>query len=494
MTGIKKGRTPVASFSIAVGVSFFLIAAQACRPPAPISEHQPVTLRIGYGLAPGMSLQSGAVGAARLIALDPLVSVRVDGRVLPRLADHWFLSPDGLVLRVRLREHARFHDGKPANAEMIRQVLEAQLPQDLGPLFDDIASIRAVSDREIEFALRRRSSFLLERLDTPLQEPGNALVGTGPFYVASQNNNQIEMLATVSPSTQQPSVDRIVIKPYASVRSAWADLLRGQLDMLYDVGVDALDSLQSSNEVKVFTFQRGYAYLLMLNFQKPYLRDAEFRRQLNAAIDRDEIVRDVLRGHGTPADGVVWPHHWAYSADLPRFGYQPRVVDPAARRKLVCIFNEPSYERLALVVQKQLQAIGVDLDLKLVSGSELLPRLTAGDFDLFLSDFVQGPTLGRTYLYWHSKAPYNFGRFNSSEVDNALDDIRDASDDTSYKRSVAAFQRAVVDDPPAVFLAWRERARVLSRRYEVRAEPNVDILTALNLWRPAPDERTARSN
>ena len=42
--------------------------------------------------------------------------------------------------------------------------------------------------------------------------------------------------------------------------------------------------------------------MVLLNVQKPYLRDPAFRRQLNAAIDRDALVADALKGHGTPAD------------------------------------------------------------------------------------------------------------------------------------------------------------------------------------------------
>ena len=59
-------------------------------------------------------------------------------------------------------------------------------------------------------------------------------------------------------------------------------MLRGQVDMLFDVGIDALDSLQSSNDVGVYTFQRGYAYMLLLNTQRPALRDPAFRRALNS--------------------------------------------------------------------------------------------------------------------------------------------------------------------------------------------------------------------
>jgi peptide/nickel transport system substrate-binding protein len=325
---------------------------------------------------------------------------------------------------------------------------------------------------------------------------GSALVGTGPFFVADQRDDQIEMQANRTYFPAAPAIDRIVIKPYTSVRAAWADMLRGQVDVLYDVGVDALDSLEASRNVKVYTFQRGYAYVLLLNLRKSYIRDADFRRLLNAAVDRDEIVRDVLRGHGAPASGPVWPQHWAYTPDLPKFRYQPRpVVADGARRRLTCIFSEPSYERLALVVQRQLQAVGVDLELELVSDNRVFAhRLEVGDFDAFLTDIPQGPPLVRPYLFWHSRAPFNVGQFSSQQVDDAFDAIRHAADDSEYKAGVAAFQRAIVNDPPAIFLAWRERARAVSTRFLVPVEPGADILTALHLWRPASDERLARRN
>ena len=47
---------------------------------------------------------------------------------------------------------------------------------------------------------------------------------------------------------------------------------------------------------------------------------------------------------------------------------------------------------------------------------------------------------------------------------------------TAYKAGVAAFQRAILDDPPAIFLAWSERARAVSTRFDVPVEPERDIL------------------
>jgi hypothetical protein len=56
-------------------------------------------------------------------------------------------------------------------------------------------------------------------------------------------------------------------------------------------------------------------------------------------------------------------------------------------------------------------------------------------------------------------------------------------------------QQTFLDDPPAVFLAWSERARAISRRFEVPpAEANRDILLTLRNWKPRNDNRLANRN
>jgi len=75
--------------------------------------------------------------------------------------------------------------------------------------------------------------------------------------------------------------------------------------------------------------------------------------------------------------------------------------------------------------------------------------------------------------------------------DAALDRVRHAANDDEYRAGVAAFQRAMIDDPPAIFLAWSQRARAVSSRFEVPVEPGRDVLGTLRLWRPAADKQTS---
>ena len=226
--------------------------------------------------------------------------------------------------------------------------------------------------------------------------------------------------------------------------------------------------------------------MLLLNVAKPALHDAAFRRELNAAIDREALLREVFAGHGAPADGPVWYRHWAYRADFPRFVYHPEPVPHDARpRNFKCLIVDPSHERLALLVQRQLQAIGVDVEFEFVPLDQGVARLRSGDFDAILFDYLQGPNMVRPYLNWYTGAPSNVGRYSNKAVDAAFDQIRLAADDSAYRAGVAALQSAIVNDPPAIFLTWRERARAVSRRFGVPAVPlGTDVFTTLRSWTP----------
>jgi peptide/nickel transport system substrate-binding protein len=446
------------------------------------TARNPVTLVVGFGLATGTDPNRGIEDTARSFALERLVAFSHDGRPQARLAERWQVADNGLTLRVWLRAGATFHDGEPVTASLVRDAIAAAFPPSPAPT-SDVREIFAHGTDEIEIRLNRRSAFVFEGLEIAVQR-GDQPIGTGPFVV-TRTGEQTEMSANPNYYAGRPLIDRILLKPYASVRAAWADMLRGEVDMLYEVGQDALDSLQPSSNVKVFTMQRPYAYVMVPNMSRPALRDPGFRRALNASIDREALVADVFGGHATPADGPVAPNHWAYDPTLPRFQYAPKTLAPAGSRpRFTLLFPDASLERLVLHLQRQFQAVGVDLDPQLLSLNEFNSRAAAGDFDFILQDAALGPTMMRASRFWYTGERLNFGRFSSRKVDAALDAIREASDDdAAYRAGVAAYQQAIIDDPPGIFLLWSERSRAVSTRFEVPPEPG-EILVTLRSWRP----------
>lgn len=466
---------------LSVGLLVILWTGSGCSSstrPFPVSSS--VELRIGFGLANGQAAFINQI--VQNVATEALVSFSRDGRYQPWLAQSVDVSADGLTWRITLRDVVRFHDGTSADAAAVTSILKTQFRR-MGSSFDDVEDIVAEDATHIAIKLKSRSALFVEGFGvTPIERPESNRVGTGPFALAASNPDGAELRRYDGYYGGPSAIDRITIRPYETVRAAWADLLRDNTDMLYEVGGDALDSLEPSTRTRIYTFSRPYAYVGILNTHRPSLKAAAVRQALNAAIDREKFIAEALNGHGQPATGPVSPYHWANALNAARAHNAPRrLASPLA---IHCLYVEPADERLALVVKRMLEDIGATVTLELVPQEEAYARMQRGDFDIVLNDQIQGPGLLRPLWFWGTGEQFNWGHYSNAAVDAAFKAIRIATNDDQYKAGVRALQQAMLDDPPAIFLAWRERARAVSTRFEVPAEPGRDILRTLRLWKP----------
>jgi len=333
--------------------------------------------------------------------------------------------------------------------------------------------------------------------------PGKPCVGTGPFKATADT-------ATVEAFDRYylgaPTLKRVRLVEYDSQRAAWSAMMRGEIDMLHQVSREAAEFVEAESSVKATKFLRPYYNGIVFNTRHADLSKREVRVALNEAIDRAEIVRLSLGGQGRPASGPVWPLHWAYSPSVSEFSYDParaakrldalgytvgRVKEPGrmpSRFHFKCLLveNDPGAERIALRVQRQLYELGVEMEV--VPVKSLRNAFGTGDFDAALLEFIGSRGLNWLYILWHSPQPGARSQLPTGydAADAALDRFRSATDETDIRASVEQMQRVFRDDPPALFLAWQERSRALSRAFEAPDEGNVDILGTIRQWRGVP--------
>ena len=475
------------------GTVLIAVAGLSCERTATKAAAPPV-LRIGSAQLSTTNPMIGVRQLAMNQSFETLVRAGEDGHIQPSLAESWREANDGRSVVVKLRPGVMFHDGTPLDGETVAGLLPELLRASDRQLFDDVERIAAVDRYSVEIAFKRRSRFLLESLEVAIRK--KPLIGTGPFQMSDDGT---ELKANDAYYLGRPGIARITVANYPNVRSAWAEMLRDQLDMLYEVGGDALESLQGSNKVRTFTFVRHYQYVIALNARSRKLMPSAVRRALNEAIDRPAIIRDGLRGHGVAAASLMWPRHWAFSNDAPQFKYDPSLAasDLKGARNLTftCLVRpEATDERLALAVRQQLSGVGVTMNVQQAPQDKILQAITKGDFDALLIGENTAPTMFRVYEAWHTQAALNIGHFGTANVDRALDAVRDAVDDDQYRAAIHSFQQASYDDPPAILLAWDQTTRAVSTRFTVASpEPGRDILSTLRLWKPNPDVHASRN-
>jgi len=498
-----------ALFALVVIGSVCLAECQSSPPPV-----QPHTLRIGtQKTVEALPVITG------LLYSDPLLAIDWHGRPSLRIASGYQWLDAGRTLEVTLRQDVRFHDGTPVRASDVVDILNRK---DRTGGFRFVTDIQTVANSVVRIHLSRPDGFLLDALSgTGIVRADNPDIGTGPFRLVTR-----EPVLRGERYTNYyrgvPGIEQVQVTTYDRPRAAWSAMMRREVDMVTDVNRESLEFLRGVTRFETYPFLRPFYIPLVFNLRHPILRNVQVRRALADAIDRDEIVRRAMRAHGQVAEDPLWPFNWAYTPSGRHHSYDPGSaaerldaagfpIRPAARAgampsrfQIRCLFwdKDPQYERIALLLQRQFAAIGIDLLLEAAS-TELPDRIKSGQFDTYIYQLASGKSFDATYRFWHSDANGVGAMANSgyTGVNEILDRLRATYSDAETRAAVDSQTRVMVsdlrqrfyEDTPAAFIAWVETTRAVDARFDVGDASDPDMLA--NLWRwhvATPQQRAER--
>ena len=486
--------------------------ATACG-PGDRPEDAELVLSVGYAAAADAGVATGVDQLIDQLTREGLVRAGPDGHVEPMLADSWRVDPSGTIITVNLRQDASFHDGSPMTAEDVKASLDRLRGSPgrvaLNPVLGDIESIEPAGDHGVVIHLARPAAQLvLFELGVRIEKDGAA---TGPFFVESASENETTLRANPYYHQGRSEIDMVRIITYPTLRTAWAAMMRSEIDFLFNVPVEAREFVEADSSVRVFSRATPYAYALMFNTRRPPFDDQRVRVALSQAVDREAIIDGTFRGHGSVASGI-WPSHWVYNGVELTYDYDPGAADrqlseiglqhPVSadrgsteeflsrlRFEVLVGIDQPRLELIALLVQRQLRQIGVEMEIDAKPFAEVAANINGDSWDAVLLALNTARNLVRLYTYWHSSQRQN-AVSGFTGADDALESLRSSMTETDAMASASEFQRILFDGAPAVFLAGLEETRALSRRFEVPDAPGRDVMETLWQWRVAAEAST----
>jgi ABC-type transport system substrate-binding protein len=492
-------------------VSIVVAAAGVCAPGCARRDSlpdAPVTMRIGVGTPRTSSEGTGADAFIKTLFSDPWLATKPDGRLTDRVATSATWDAAGTTLRLKLRSDVYFHDGTLLTPDIAAQALRERAGQTLN--FNSIESVTPSGADTVDIKLKERNAFVLTDLSgLTVTKPGAKDIGVGPYRITQRAEQDATLEAFPRYFRGRPGLSGIEVRTYPTQRNAWTALMRGEIDMLHEVSRDAADFVKAESGVRTYSFLRPYYIDLVFSVRHPILKNPEVRKAINQALDRTALVRDGMNGRGIESDGPISPQHWAYAPSskpfkfdpasarerLDRAGFKPKAASNAmmpSRLAFNClVFSDDSrFERLAVLVQKQLADVGIDMKLQPVSQEVLVDRAKRGDFDALIFESA-GRSLNWVHAFWRSSEDpiFNTGYVSADAV---LDRVKVALTEEDTRAAVAELDRVFHDDPPAAFIAWQQTSRAVSTRFDVAGEENRDILANLWLWRPVSGFRQAR--
>lgn len=494
------------AFHLFLAFSATAISVGCSNSGTPAAPPQPTTLRIGVA-SPNASTAAGT-GLRSFVnnqVFDSIIGIGWDGKpTRDRAVSDWTWSSDQLELTLTLRSNLQFHDGTPINQAFFKESLErlfresrenqAKRPPSMRTVFsfDSITGVTAVDADKVSIKLSRPEAFLLNDISNlSLTLADKPDIGFGPYRVTSRTP-KTRLAAFDNYYRGRPEIDVIEAEEFEEQRTAWAALMRDEIDAVHEITPGAIDFPQG----KAFAFTRPYYIHLLFNIKHPQLKDPIVRQALSYAVNRQSLIDSGLNRQGTVADGPIWPFHWAYSTAQKTYRHNSEAatlrlesvglkVKPSkepggmpSRMQLRCLIvaKEARYEKIALVLQKQMYEIGIDMRIETAPLGDVVKRMQTQDYDTILIERTSGRSLAWTYLSFHSAGPEQ----SYSSADAVLEGLRRTIDDGKIRTAVNDLQQILFDDPPAIFIAWPTVARVVNSKFMVRDEQGNELVPTNN--------------
>jgi peptide/nickel transport system substrate-binding protein len=276
--------------------------------------------------------------------------------LVPVLATAWRLV-DPTTWEFELRPNVRFHDGTPFKASDVVfsfRRAKADVPGKFAKYVESIADVQAVDEHTVRFETSLPDPQLLDQLrdicimSAHWGEARDALVpanvsageenfasrhanGTGPFILKEfEPNGRIVMVRNPDwwGLKQYPhNIDRIEYTPITDPKGRIAALLEGDLDLLTDPPLSALEQIRNAPGLKLTEGAELRTIYLGLDQASQELRssnvndrnpfsDRRVRQAIYHAIDIEAIRADVMQRLSIPAGMMVPPRALGYALEL----------------------------------------------------------------------------------------------------------------------------------------------------------------------------------
>ncbi|MGO4395155.1 ABC transporter substrate-binding protein [Variovorax sp. M-6] len=284
---------------------------------------------------------------------DTLYGFDDKGNIVPRMADAFKISPDGLTYTFSLRKGIKFHNGDVFSSEDVKYSIERMIDpaskSTRRPYFAPVVDrIETPDPQTVVIKLKQPDGAFMNKVAgflfivgknyaSKLPNPeafAAAPVGTGPFRVKENKIGQfLELERFDDFYGEKPGIKTLTFTYIPEPASRVNAIMTGEVDIASMVPLSDVERLRKDSALNVITnpVSSPLHVRLYSNVPGTPLSKPEVRKALNHAVDANAIIKGVFHGVGAPM-GTFISKYFPYgsSPDIAPYAY-----DPAKARALL---------------------------------------------------------------------------------------------------------------------------------------------------------------
>ncbi len=410
---------------------------------------------------------------------DKLVDFDKDLKIQPQLAEKWDISPDGLVYTFTLRQGVKFHDGTDFDAEAVKynfdRMLNKDFPSPRKSEINAVDTVEVVDAHTVKITLKQPFAGFLSILadragmivsPTAAKAAGvdflNNPVGTGPFKFKERVKGDSITLVRNESYWQAglPKAAGIVYKTVTDENVKLVNLQSGQLDIIDTVPSRQVPTLKTDSRVQLAIHSSLQYQGLWLNTTKGALADKKVRQAVEAAIDREALVKVVFGETAVPAYSPFAPGTPADDGTpLPKRDVEKakKLLAEAGKADGVSISLKvspsPVNQQIAQVIQQMLADANIKVTIEQEEFGQLLDKLSKKDYDMAQVGWSGRPDPdGNIYAFVVTGMGNNYSGYSNPKIDELMNEARKPNDMADRKPMYAEAMKILHEDVPYIYL------------------------------------------
>lgn len=338
--GTGPSRRAILGSGVALGLGLLLTAcgsSDAALQEAPSGD--PVS---------GGSLRVGLAGGGAADSLDPHAPVSTTdiARVVnlyesllyrdenfelrPLLALSAVPDATALVWTVSLRPGVKFHDGRPVTARDVAstfaRVTNPDDPKSGAAALTILDEVKVIDDLTIEFRLNTPTATFDDSLgqyalgivpeDFDVEHP----IGTGPFKASSFDPGLRSVFVRNDAywREHEPYLDELTILNFSDDDAMLNALLSTQVDAIGQIPLALLEVISADPRISILNSETGAWLPFTMRTDKAPFDDIRVRQAFRLAVDRQQMIEQVLSGNGSLGNDLYAPFDPGYAKQLPQ--------------------------------------------------------------------------------------------------------------------------------------------------------------------------------
>jgi len=413
----------------------------------------------------------------------------------PDVATGWE-TPDDRTIIFKLNPNAKFQDGRPVTAQDVKWTYETLMSESFMSTkksgYSSVDRIEAPDPQTVVFHLKEPNGGLFDNLTLGIMPQGSdpntsktRPISVGPYRVVDfKTDESVELEASEHWLHGVPKLKHLTVRVIPDATTLVLELRRGTVNLeINQIPFENVDEFTNSPKHQVIKKPGSVWQYIAFNLKDPQLAKREVRQAIAHAIDRERIVKDLLRGYGVPTDTMFADGHWARASNLPTYAYDPnrakQLLDQAGYRdpdgdgpqsRFTLSFKtstDTEANLRAQMIQQMLQQVGINVEIQTSEFGTFLDDVSKGKFQLYsLSrNGIADPDF--YYVIFHSKnippEGQNRGYYSNPKIDALIAQGRATFDRSKRREIYSEIQRIVQEDLPYVSLYHQINVAVMDK-------------------------------